>query len=211
MGSPAPAPRSQADVDLLRRLLARDMRAANLRPGNPRLLMLAGLPGSGKSTFAARVKEQHPFVGVESDRVRKELVSKPQYTPGEHSRVFRACHRLVEEFLTAGYPVLFDATNVTEKNRRPIYRIATNLCAPLAIVVVYAPPEIIRERMDARESGRGAASWSDAGWEIYSRMAPVWQAVKRPHIVVDTSLDTAFPLQQVLDWARGELHIGDSD
>ena len=203
MGSSAPAPRLQADVSLLRRLLMGDIRSANLRPGEPKLLMLAGLPGSGKSTFAAKVSERYPILSLEADRLRKGLVPKPQYTPGEHSRVFRACHRLIEEFLAAGFPVLFDATNVTEKNRRPIYAIARKRGVPLAIAVVSAPPETIRRRMDVRESGLDTTSWSEAGWAIYSRMAPAWEPVKRPHILVDTSLDTAISLQRVLEWAQG--------
>ena len=203
MGSSAPAPRLQADVSLLRRLLMGDIRSANLRPGEPKLLMLAGLPGSGKSTFAAKVSERYPILSLEADRLRKGLVPKPQYTPGEHSRVFRACHRLIEEFLAAGFPVLFDATNVTEKNRRPIYAIARKRGVPLAIAVVSAPPETIKRRMDVRESGPDTTSWSDAGWAIYSRMAPAWEPVKRPHFLVDTSLDTAIPLRRVLEWAQG--------
>ena len=116
-----------------------DVRAHGIRPGNPRLLMLAGLPGAGKSTFAARVTSCVPFVVLESDRLRKALVGKPEYTPDEHSRVFRACHQLIHEFLTKGYPVLFDATNLTERNRRPVYAIARKVGAPLAIAVVTAP------------------------------------------------------------------------
>ena len=178
-----------------------DARAAGLCPGRPRLLMLAGLPGAGKSAFAREVASQCPFLTLESDRLRKSLVPEPQYTPDEHRRVFRACHRLLDELLGQGYPLLFDATNLTERNRRPVYAIAQKRGAPLAVAVVTAPLEIVRQRLRDREAGLDPETWSDAGWEIHSRMAPAWEPVKRPHIKVDTSGDITRALRQVLEWA----------
>ncbi len=194
-------PRLEADVSRLRSVLLSDAHEFNQPPRNPRLLMLAGLPGCGKSTFAREVTLRCPFMVLESDRLRKVLVGAPEYTPGENGRVFRACHRLMDEFLDLGYPVLFDATNLTERNRRPVYATARKRGAPLAVAVVTAPPEVARERLRAREAGLDAATWSDAGWDIYCRMAPAWETVKRPHIMVDTSRDMTAALRRVLDWA----------
>lgn len=190
------------DTARLREVLLDDARAANLRPGSPRLLMLAGLPGAGKSAFAREVSDRCPFLTLESDRLRKSLVPQPQYTPGEHRRVFRACHRLLDEFLGLGYPLLFDATNLTERNRRPVYAIAQKRGAPLTVAVVTAPSEIVRQRLLDREAGLDTETWSDAGWDIYSRMVQAWEPVTRPHIKVDTAKDIGPALRQVLDWAE---------
>ncbi len=130
------------------------------------------------------------------------LVGEPVYTPDEHSRVFRACHQLIHEFLATGYPVLFDATNLTERNRRPLYAIARKLGVPLAIAAVTAPDDVIRERLRDREVGLDPETWSDAGWAVYERMATAWALPKRPHFLVDTSRDTTPALQQVIEWAR---------
>ena len=191
----------EADVSLLRSVLLPDAHEFNLPPRNPRLLMLAGLPGCGKSSFAREVTLRCPFLVLESDRLRKALVGAPEYTPGENGRVFRACHRLIDEFLGLGYPVLFDATNLTVRNRRPVCAIAWKRGVPLAVAVATAPPEVARERLRAREAGQDPATWSDAGWDIYCRMAPAWEPVKRPHIMVDTSRDINPALRRVLDWA----------
>lgn len=197
-------PRSSfsADLSLLRTRLLEDASSVGLLPDNPRLLMLAGLPGSGKSTFAREVVSRQPFLVLESDRLRKTLVPRPQYTADEHSRVFRACHWLIDEFLGQGYPVILDATNLGQRNRRPVFAIARKHSAPLAIAVVTAPPELARRRLAEREAGMDPCTWSDAGVTVYSRMEPAWQPVHRQHFKVDTSQDVAPVLEKVLDWAR---------
>lgn len=194
-----PAPDS--DSSRVRALLDGDARRLELPQGSPRLLMLAGLPGSGKSTFARQIVDRLSFLWVETDRLRKTLVAQPVYTPEEHQRVFRVCHQMLGEFLEEGYPVLLDATNLARRNREPVLAIARRLKVPVAIAVLSAPRDVIRQRLEHREAGMDPGTWSDAGFEIYSRMAPAWEPVQGPHIHVDTSQDTAAALQQVLAWA----------
>ena len=191
-----------ADIGLLRSLIAGDIRKSRIAPGRPKLLMLAGLPGSGKSTLAREITAQEPFLVLESDRLRKSLVGQPEYTAGEHRRVFRACHRLIDEFLGKGFPVLLDATNLNQRSRRPVLAIARKHHAPAAVAVVTAPAETVRQRLEVREAGLDPQTWSDAGWEIYSRMAPAWQAVSSDHFLVDTSRDTTAVMDKLLEWAR---------
>ncbi|MYE39878.1 MAG: hypothetical protein F4X27_06595, partial [Chloroflexi bacterium] len=74
-------PSPDDDTARLRAVLLSDARDLDLRSGSPRLLMLAGLPGVGKSAFARKVTSCCSFLKVESDRLRKALVPQPQYTP----------------------------------------------------------------------------------------------------------------------------------
>ena len=198
-----PAANAAADVARLRTLLRADIRAIGLRPGNPRLLLLAGLPGAGKSTFARQITAQHPFLTIESDRMRKTLFPRPQYDFAENRRLFDACHYLIAEFLGQGYPVIFDATNIRERDRIPVYNIAQKRRVPLAIVVITAPRATVRRRLRRRESGQDPDTWSDANWQIYCRMAPHWEPVTRPHIAADTSGSIAAALRRTLAWAAG--------
>ena len=202
MDSLEPRSSFSADLSRLRTRLLEDASSVGLLPDNPRLLMLAGLPGSGKSTFAKAIVSRQPFLVLESDRLRKTLVPRPQYTADEHSRVFRACHRLIDEFLGQGYPVILDATNLGQRNRRPVMAIARKHNAPLAIAVVTAPPALARRRLAEREAGMDPFTWSDAGVTVYSRMEPAWQPVRQRHFEVDTSRDVAPVLEKVLEWAR---------
>ena len=172
----------------------------------PVLVALCGLPGTGKSSFARElVKRMHMLV-LESDRLRKILVAKPKYTPGEHRRVFRACYLLLDEYLGQGKRVLFDATNLTEDFRQPIYHSADKHEARLVMVGFTAPQSVVRERLADRVLGRDPMSYSDATWRIHSRMRPFEEPIRRAHLLVDSSKDITDSLDRVV----AQITSGDS-
>ena len=198
------------DVALLRQTLDNDLAVSQPRmPKQPLLVAMCGLPGTGKSYFAARLTEQIPFLILETDRLRKVLVEQPKYTTGEHRRVFRSCYQLIQYYLINGYSVLFDATNLNEEFRSYLYDIAEATHAPLAVVHATAPESTVRRRLKQRKADRHANTYSDAGWLIYTRLAPVEEPVQRDHYALDTSKDIAPVLDQVVEWARssGQLKL----
>ena len=160
-------------------------------------MALCGLPGTGKSYFASKVTELVSLVVLESDRLRKLLVPKPKYTPSEHSRIFNACHMLIEDFLCQGRRVLFDATNLTETFRQPLYRICDRLSVPLILVQFTAPRDVVRRRLEDRGQGLEATNYSDADWLIYCRLSPYEEPVRRPHFTVDSSSGFSAVLEDV--------------
>ncbi len=153
----------------------------------PAFITVSGLPGTGKSYFSSKLAERLPFVILESDALRKTLFPSPSYSPEESSRLFRACHRLIEKLLKRGMPVILDSTNLSERYREYLYSIADHLDARLILVRVEAPPEVVHQRLKTRlESPEGN---SDADWEVYKKMKPRVQKISRKHYVVDTSRD----------------------
>ncbi len=198
------------DVALMRQTLDNDLSISQPRmPQQPLLVAMCGLPGTGKSYFAAKLTEQVPFLILETDRLRKVLVEHPKYTTGEHRRVFRSCYQLIQYYLINGYSVLFDATNLNEEFRTYLYDIADATHAPLAVVHATAPQSTVRRRLKQRKADRHADTYSDAGWLIYTRLAPVEEPVQRDHYALDTSKDIAPVLDQVVEWAKssGQLKL----
>jgi len=154
---------------------------------NPTLILVSGLPGTGKSYFSRKLAERLPSAVIESDALRKQLFPTPTYSAEESHRLFNACHRLVEELLGKGVPVILDATNLVEHHREPLYRIARHLGAKLIIVRVEAPRELVRQRLQGRAEGINREDKSDAGWSIYQRMRTRVERISRNYFAVDTS------------------------
>ena len=168
----------------------------------PALIIVSGLPGTGKSYFSRKLAERLPSVIVESDALRKRLFPSPTYSAEESHRLFCACHRLIEEFLDSGIPVILDATNLVEHHREPLYRIAQRLQARLILVQVEAPRELVRERLQGRAEGVNHEDKSDAGWSIYQRMRTRVERISRNYFAVDTSRDITPVIDKVVREAK---------
>ena len=193
-------------VSLLRRVLQRDAeRLPTNTAGGSFLLVLTGLPGTGKSHLSKRLQRRLPLLVLESDRLRKVLAHSPKYTPDESSRLFSACHLLIEEFLGQGRQILFDATNLTEKFRQPLRSIAARRGVPFLVVRCTAPVDLVRRRLADRGAGAHPSDYSDAGWRIYSRMHPYEEAVEGRHLNVDTSLDILGVEEEVVNVVKSGL------
>jgi len=152
---------------------------------NAALVVISGLPGTGKSQFARELQRRTGALVLESDALRRLLVEKPSYSWQESRRLFAAIHAVAERLLCEGVPVILDATNLAEAYRRPLYDIAAKCGARLLLVEVTAPAEVARTRLAERVAAGGSAS--DADVEVYERMLPAREEIRREHFIVDTS------------------------
>lgn len=168
----------------------------------PAFVVVSGLPGTGKTYFCSKLAERLPFIILESDALRKVLFPSPRYSPSESSRLFQACHLLIERLLKKGIPVILDATNLSEQYRERLYNIAERLNAKLILVRVEAPPGLARERLKTRQEEKNSESKSDAGWDVYQKMAPTVQKIRRNHYAVDTSRDITQVLNKIVREVR---------
>jgi len=165
---------------------------------NPALIVVSGLPGTGKSHFCRRLAERLDLVILESDSLRKRLFRAPSYAREESARLFRACHGLVDELLRRGISVALDATNLEEHNRERLYHIADQAGARLVIVRLEAPPEVVRQRLERRSQGEDRGDQSDADWSVYSRMKPTAEKIARNHFAVDSSKDISPVIDKIV-------------
>ena len=164
----------------------------------PAFIVISGLPGTGKSYFCSKLAERLPFVILESDALRKTLFSSPSYSSQESSRLFQACHLLIERLLKKGIPLILDATNLSERFRERLYSIADRSDVKLVLVRVEAPPQVVHERLKARLGGVNPRDKSDADWSVYQRMRPTVQHIRRNHYAVDTSKDITPVLDKIV-------------
>jgi predicted kinase len=166
---------------------------------DPVLVMLCGLPGSGKSHLARSLADVLPFAIIESDQVRKILFPECSYS-GEESRwVHRTCHALMAKLLRKGVRVIYDATNLHERHRELVYRLADGEEVKLIIVKAVAPEELAYDRLQSRQEGDGEAmEVSDADWGVYRRMERMVEPIGRNYVVVDTSQDLSPSITKLL-------------
>ena len=160
----------------------------------PFLVVLSGLPGTGKTFFCRELVKRVTAVVLESDRLSKVLFPVPDYSPEESARLFGAAHRLTGELLERGIPVIFDATNISEHSREGLCKIAGRLGVKLVLVRVAAAPEVVHQRLSSSQD-RGH---SDAGWDVYLMMRQQEERIRRRHFTVDTTEDTQLAVDRIV-------------
>jgi aminoglycoside phosphotransferase family enzyme/predicted kinase len=179
----------------------------------PALVLVGGLPGSGKSTLSAELSTAAGFDVIRSDVVRKELAGMaPEssaaqsfgqgiYSQAWNERTYAECLRRAEAALFEGRRVIVDASFRDDAARQQLLAAARRWSVPGLVLVCQADAKVIRERLASR---RGDAS--DADWSIYQQAAQQWQApsdvVLSHWRTIDTSRSRADSLAAALDALR---------
>ena len=133
----------------------------------PNLILLVGIPGSGKTTYAEKYIKEHPnTVHLSSDKIRAELWDN-EATQGDNNEVFSLMQSRAIEALNNGQSVIYDATNVTRKDRSYIITLCPKF-VKIEAHVIFAPIETCIERDAARER--------TVGKEVIDRMLKRFQA-----------------------------------
>ena len=107
-----------------------------------KIVITVGLPGSGKSTYLAKLGVN----AISSDEMRRLLVDDPT-DQSVHRRVFAAARYLVRQRLELGRAETYvDATNLTRWERRQYIRLGQLYDADVEAIFFDVPVEICIER-----------------------------------------------------------------
>ena len=109
------------------------------------VLLMCGLPASGKDTWVRANRPDLPLVSL--DAIREELDVAPTDHPGP---VVLAAKRRARELLQRGQPFVWNATNITRLLRRQLVDFFTGYRARVRIVCLDAPLETLLRRNRAR-------------------------------------------------------------
>lgn len=113
------------------------------------LYMLIGLPSSGKSAWAEKkIEENKDIKYISSDKIR-EVFLKDINNQLHNETVFEIAHTAIKSFLKHGNDVVFDATNLSRRNRINLIKQLPD-CEIKAILFAI-PFEICCSRNDNRE------------------------------------------------------------
>lgn len=149
------------------------------------LILVCGLPATGKSTFANNLAKKIDAAVLRTDVIRKELLERPRYSEEEKELVYKVTFLLAKYLLRANQNVIIDGTFYKKRLRQRVYNLAKETFSRLHIIECICPERVIRARM--RRRPRNIYEPSDADFDIYKKIKEQYEPIKREHIVIDTS------------------------
>lgn len=87
----------------------------------PLLIVMVGIPGSGKSTIAEEIKNTYNFKMFSADEIRKELLGDVNDQSNNYY-VFKTLYERLKDNLANGQNCIFDATNVSIGDRKGVFK-----------------------------------------------------------------------------------------
>ena len=155
-----------------------DLALRHLRAGSVTLVLVGGLPGTGKSMLAGAIADRLGLAVLSSDRIRKELAGWPAgasasapYGSGIYSAewtesVYAELMHRATVLLAHGESVVADASFISARHRVAAAAAAAGVSADLVPLRCVASPELAARRISTRTGGA-----SDADQAIASQMA----------------------------------------
>jgi aminoglycoside phosphotransferase family enzyme/predicted kinase len=193
---PEPARAEARDLACAHWLFAlSELEAPSQRPG---LVLVAGLPGTGKSSLAGALAERAGFTVIRSDEVRKGLADRTSrgssppafgqdiYTEDWNKQTYAKCLRSAQDLLFEGKRVLIDASFREESRRRLFLDTARRWGIPGCLLVCHASPDVVRRRLEGRHG-----DVSDADWSVHAEIARRWQELSPRTRMVTREVDTS--------------------
>jgi len=156
------------------------------------LIIVCGLPGTGKTTLSKRIADETKSFLLNTDVIRKKITEDPKYTEREKSLIYELLFEMAEKFLLTGKNVILDGTFYREELRERAKEIARNTRNKYKIIEIICDEKLIKKAMVERKKDRKCVS--DADFDTYNKIKKQFEPIREKHLVLDTSkgFDRAF-------------------
>lgn len=148
------------------------------------IVIVCGLPGIGKTTFAKKLAPLIDAVVLSTDKIRKELISSPTYQKQERKLIYDVMILLAKYLHNSGTNCILDATFNRENSRIEVKEKLDIQDKEFFVIECLCPENIIIARIKKRKN-----DYSDANLEVYQKMKKIYEPVKGKHIAVDTTME----------------------
>ena len=144
------------------------------------VVIVFGLPGSGKSYFASRLAKMINAGYVNRDRLRKAMFKNRTYSTAEKAAVYHAMLEKMKDALDRRINLVLDATFHKSETRKPFIQ-ETEGKDDIFFIEVRADENIIRERLKKSRPD------SEADFEIYKFIRQQWDPLGKHHLLLEST------------------------
>ncbi len=141
---------------------------------NPLLIVLIGLPGTGKTTIAKNIASSFNYTHLDQNIVRRQQGMKKM--PQTQDATLRKIDRIVANHLKERKGIIVDSVHRYMFRRQQLYGIASGLGANVIVIECICSPEEAKKRMIQRPKSDGMLS-DPNNTKVYDKLAELWEDV----------------------------------
>jgi len=153
------------------------------RESKSMLIVVFGLPGSGKSYFASKLAHQLKATYISSDITRNKLLTEKTYSHAEKLSIYKAMISKAIKTLKSNSTVTMDGT-FYKKSIRDMARQTAKKCeAEILFMEVISSKDVIKERVERKRE------YSDADFSVYLKIKEEFEVMTEEHLTLESKRD----------------------
>ena len=145
------------------------------------IVIVFGLPGTGKSYFASRLATKIKAEYVGSDQVRFSMIKDRTYDKEEKMRVYGKMLKMTEQLTAKRKQVVLDATFYQDEIRKMFISLAKSLRVKIYFVEVTAAPPLVKKRVIKKREG------SEADYAVYLKIKELFEPMNEEHLILQST------------------------
>ncbi|MCC6725897.1 MAG: ATP-binding protein [Saprospiraceae bacterium] len=149
------------------------------------LILIAGLPGSGKTSLANAIAAKLGAPHFNSDQIRREMGLWGSYGPTDKAKVYEALLERTRQALALGATVVVDSTFYRASLRKPFEEMAAQFALKPLWILATAPDETLRQRVAKPRAD------SEANETVLEKIRAQFEPLEAPYLTIDTTQGSA--------------------
>lgn len=147
------------------------------------IIIVCGLPGSGKSFFASKLAAKLHAPYISSDRTRKELNALGHYSFTDKMSIYQAMNKIAEQDLAAGKSVVIDATFYHHTMREVFIELGKQRQIPVFFICIQATEALTKKRLSSVRPD------SEADYPVFIKIKNQFENLDMPYLKLQSEDD----------------------
>lgn len=160
-----------------------------MQPLTPILIIIFGLPGTGKTSFATQLSDRLSIASYNTDKLRVRLGRTGQYSEKDKGWIYDELVKQVRTELKAGNSVIVDGTFYKESLRGKFKELAKECKVPVKWIEIYAREAVVKERISKTRP------FSEADFSVYKKVKTDFDNLKEKHICLHSDRE---PIKEMI-------------